>query len=147
MYFRCVTWFHIYICCEMMTTISLTSVTFHSLYNVFLVMRTFKVYTLSNFHIYNIINCSHHALYYTPVTYLFCNWKCVPFDSFMHFTTLTPASPSICSLYLWSWLFGFCCCFRFYIRIFVWLTSNSVLSLRYIYVPTSAKISFFFMAE
>ena len=37
-------------------------------YNFFLVMRTFKIYSLSNFEIDNIGNYSHHAIRYRPRT-------------------------------------------------------------------------------
>ena len=38
----------------MITTTSLTSITTYN-YNFFLVMRTFKIYSLSNFQIYNTV--------------------------------------------------------------------------------------------
>ena len=43
-------------------------------------MRTFKLATLSNFHILSTVlfNCSHHAACYIPISYFFYNWKFVP---------------------------------------------------------------------
>ena len=40
-------------------------------------MRTFKIYSLSNFQICNtvLINYSHHIIHYFPMIYLFHNWK------------------------------------------------------------------------
>ena len=34
---------------------------------------------------YSIINYSHHAIHYIPMTYFFYNWKPVPFDSLQIF--------------------------------------------------------------
>ena len=45
------------------------------------VMRT-KIYSLSNFQIYSIVNASHHAVYYIPRAYSSYNWKFVPKASF-----------------------------------------------------------------
>ena len=45
--------------------------------NCFLVVRTFKIDSLSNFRIYVMINYSHH---YIARTHLFYNWKFVPLD-------------------------------------------------------------------
>ena len=41
-------------------------------------MRTFKIYSLSDFQICNtvFINYSHHITHYFPMIYLFHNWKC-----------------------------------------------------------------------
>ena len=83
--------------------------TIHSYKIFFLVMRTFKIYCqqLSNMQ-YSIINCSHQAVYYIPMTYLFHNWNCVPFDPLHPFDPHhTPHlwQPPICSLFLWVWLF------------------------------------------
>ena len=57
---------------------------------------------------YSIIDCSHHDVHYIPMTYLFYNWKFVPFDR------LSPIShphhlwqPPICSLYLGAHFFFF----------------------------------------
>ena len=43
-----------YIYSKMITTVSLVNITSHS-YNLFLLMRTLKIYFLSNFQIYNIV--------------------------------------------------------------------------------------------
>ena len=57
-------------------------------------MRTFKIYSqqCSNMQ-YSITNNSHHAVYYILRTYLFYNWKFVPFD------LLHPFHP----LHTWLW--------------------------------------------
>ena len=42
--------------------------------------------TISDFQIYNsIVNYSHHAVRYLSKTYLFYNWKFMPFDPYTHF--------------------------------------------------------------
>ena len=38
---------------------------------------------------YSTVNCSHHAVYYIPLTYLFYNWKFIPFD-FLHSFPTSP---------------------------------------------------------
>ena len=67
-------------------------------------MRTFKITLLATFK-YKIssINYSHHAVNYIPMTYLFYNWKSVPFDllhPFLTPPTLRLWQPPICSLYV-----------------------------------------------
>lgn len=59
-----------------------TSVITHSYKTFFfLVIRTFKIYFLSNFQ-----TCSSHfAVKCMPVNYLFYSWKFVPFDPFQLF--------------------------------------------------------------
>ena len=44
-------------------------------------LATFK-YEISN------INCSYNTMHYIPMTYLFYNWKSVPFDHLCTFHTL-----------------------------------------------------------
>ena len=54
-YLRCTMWwFHTNIHCEVITTIKLISIHYHS-YNFFLVTRTFKIHSISNFRIYNAV--------------------------------------------------------------------------------------------
>ena len=53
--------------CEVIT-VSLVNI--HSYTFVFLVMRTFKIYSLSNFHIYNAIYCSHRAEQFISLLYM-----------------------------------------------------------------------------
>lgn len=64
----------------MITTISLGNIRHHrELQIFFLVMKTFKAYSLSNFQIYdiNIINCNPGAVHYISRTYVFYNWTFV----------------------------------------------------------------------
>ena len=49
----------------MITTTSLTSITTYN-YNFFLVMRTFKIYSLSNFQIHNALLMATVIVLYTP---------------------------------------------------------------------------------
>ena len=44
---------------------------------------------------YTIVNCSYHVIHYFPRTYLFFNWKFLPFDSphSFHIFPAHPASP------------------------------------------------------
>ena len=67
-------------------------------------MITFKIHSLniSNMQ-YGIINYSHYAVHYTPMIYLFYNWKFIPFDALSPFRpVLVPCywQPPIGSLYL-----------------------------------------------
>ena len=59
----------------MITIVSLGNIITTYSYNFFLVMRTFKIYSLSNFQIQNTysVKYSHHAVYYIPRTYLSYN--------------------------------------------------------------------------
>ena len=41
---------------------------------------------------YSIINYSHHAIRYIPRTYLFYNWKFVPFDLPLPISPTSPPS-------------------------------------------------------
>ena len=61
---------------------------------------------LSKFHIHNcytrIVNYSHHAAHYILMTYLFCNWQFLHFDS-LH-PNYTPSSQTlVCSLIIGAW--------------------------------------------
>ena len=55
-----------------------------------------------------IINYSHYALNYIPMSYLFYSWKFIPFHPltpFTHQLLPTSATHQICSAYLWAWVF------------------------------------------
>ena len=94
------------------------------------------------------------------MTYLFYNWKFIPFDPF-HPLCLPPTPglwQPICSLCLWDW--GFCLFLVLFLFLFphvsesiwylsfsVWLISLSIMPSRSIHVVTNGKISFFLMAE
>ena len=63
------------------------------------VVRTFKVYSLSNFQIYNTVTLT--VVHYTLSTYLSCNWKFVPFDHacvLSCFSNIQLCDPVDCSL-------------------------------------------------
>ena len=64
----------------MITTISLVNIHHHS-HNFFLVMRTFKIYSLRNFQICNTVLLTIVILLYIT-SY---NWKFVPFDNLHSF--------------------------------------------------------------
>ena len=53
----------------------------------FLLMRTFKIYYLSNFQIRNtiILIVFSYMIHYISMTYLFYTWKFVPLNPFTHF--------------------------------------------------------------
>lgn len=57
----------------------------------FHVIRTFQIYSHSDFQIYNsIINSSHQAIHYISSNYLFYNWNFVSFDHFYPFAHPLP---------------------------------------------------------
>ena len=77
---------NIYLYCEMITTINVVNIyqhTYQHRYNFF--MTAFKIYSLTNFQIYNIINSRHHAVRDIPRTNLSYNWKFVSFDQLLPF--------------------------------------------------------------
>ena len=43
---------------------------------------------------FSVINYSHHAVHYFPMTYLFYNWKCALLTPFTHFPYHPPPPPS-----------------------------------------------------
>ena len=96
------------------------SITIHS-YIFLLVMSTFKIYSLSNFQIYNtvLLTIVTNAVHYIPMTYLFYNWKFVSFDHFTHFAHQHPpplaTTNLFCSLYLWVLFLCVFFFFRFHI--------------------------------
>lgn len=54
-------------------------------------IRTFQIYSHSDFQIYNsIINSSHQAIHYISSNYLFYNWNFVSFDHFYPFAHPLP---------------------------------------------------------
>ena len=62
-------------------------------YIFFLVMRTFKVYSLSKFEIYYRALLTYlHAVHYIPKTHLSCNCNFIPFD---HHCPFYPTPPPI----------------------------------------------------
>ena len=89
-----------------MIIINLVSITLHS-YNIFLVMKTFKIFSLRNFQIHskvlsNIFNNNNHAVCYITSTYLSYNWEVLPSTTFPNFTSPhSPASGSYQSFCFW----------------------------------------------
>ena len=74
-----------------MIIINLVSITSHS-YNIFLVMKTFKIFSLRNFQIYSkvlsdIFNNNNHAVCYITRTYLSYNQKLLPSNHLLNFTS------------------------------------------------------------
>ena len=67
---------------------------------------------------YSIIDYSHHAVLF--ISYLFYNWKFVPFNALHLFCPsphLSPLwQPSVCSLYLWV-----CFCFVLFSKIYLFI--------------------------
>lgn len=113
-------WFDICIYSKMITMISLVNkfVTSHS----FVCWKLLSS-VLSNFQIYNIVNCSHHAVPYILRTYSSYNWKFIPFDH------LHPSSPFSHSL---LYEFGY---FGFYLH----MRSSFLKLLRWLWWTTRAK--------
>ena len=73
-------------CCEMITTVSLVNIYLHSYTVLFLVMRTFNIYYLSNFQMCNtvLITIVASAVHYTPITYFITRnlYLLIPFIQF-----------------------------------------------------------------
>ena len=72
----------------MITTVSLVNITSHS-YNLFLLMRTLKIYFLSNFQIYNIVLLTTVTMLYITSPVLIY----VITGSLYHLVTFTQFSP------------------------------------------------------
>ena len=79
----------------MITIVSLVTTHHHTqLQGLFLVMRTFKNYSHSNFQVYNMVlrmKCRHRAVRCIPVTYLFYSQSFVPLSHFIHFAHPQPS--------------------------------------------------------
>ena len=79
----------------MITIVSLVTIHHHTqLQWLFLVMRTFKNYSHSNFQVYNMVlrmKCRHRAVRCIPVTYLFYSQNFVPLSHFIHFAHPQPS--------------------------------------------------------
>ena len=60
----------------MIITISLVSIYYYILTIFFLVLKTLKYYSLSNFQIYNTVLLTIVTMLYITSPDLFCNWKC-----------------------------------------------------------------------
>ena len=71
-------------------------------------MRIFKIYSFSNFQIYNtsLLTIVTMFVHHIPRTFQFSNWKFVPFDFLYPFCSVpTSWQLPICSLYLWVQFF------------------------------------------
>ena len=82
--------------CEMITTASLVNIlSLCIVTNLFLVMRTFKIYSLRNVPIRNTVgvNYHHHAVHYIPRAYLFLTGSVYLLTFLHHF------SPAPCCLW------------------------------------------------
>ena len=96
---------------------------------------------------------NHHAVYYILMTYLFYNWKFVPFDvlhSLLPHPTLSFWQPSICSQLSLSLFSLFCFILDSVSEIiqdlfFSYLISLGVMPSRAIIVVANGKILFFFL--
>lgn len=89
--------------------ISLLNIHQHmSLQIFFPVMRPFRIYSLSNFQIYNTILLTIVTLLYIPVTYWFYNWKFVLFNYLCPFCLfLPPTSDKYQTILCYVWLHFF----------------------------------------
>ena len=110
----------------------------------FLMMRIFKIYSLSNFQIYISINDSHYATHYIPMTDVFNNWKFVAFDHFDY--PLTPDSLSLATTNLFSVIFFLkiphISVITQYLSFSVWLTSLKSVLIKTKIKPVSCFSSF-----
>ena len=88
---KCMTWFNIYIVyCEMITR-SLVSIYHHTYNNVSFIMRTFKIFSLSNFQICNIVPLTIVAmLYISSLWVIYFITKFISFDPLYPFHLLPP---------------------------------------------------------
>ena len=122
---------------------------------MFLVRRTFEICSLSNFSNmqYSIVYYNHHAVYYILMTYLFYNWKFVPFDVLHSLLPPPPSAsgnhPSVLN-YPWACFFLFCFVLDSVSEIiqdlfFSCLISLGVMPSRAIIVVANGKILFFFL--
>ena len=120
-------------------------------------IRTFPIYPPSNLQIlqYSIINYSHHTVHFIPVTYLFYNWKFVPFDALRQFC---PPAPSISSNHQSVPVSMSMLSFYFlkishrsegiqYLSVSVWLISLSIMPSRASLFLQMPRYHPFFMAE
>ena len=88
----------------MITTISLTSINSHS-YNFFLAKSPFKIYSLSNFQIYNTVLLTIATmLYITSLELIYLKARSLYLFDYLHSfppaPTLHLRQPPICSLFL-----------------------------------------------
>lgn len=93
------TWFSICIYGEMSTIVNLISICQHTHLQILCVMRSFKIHTLSNFQIRDIVLltvvmcCTWH-----PRTYWFDSWKFVPLDACHQFHSPSNHQSVLCYL-------------------------------------------------
>lgn len=76
---------------------------------VSLEVRTFGMYALSNFQVYNSVNYSHHVVHYILTTYLSFSWKFVTLTTFTQFSylPLLASGNHISVLFLYEFFFFF----------------------------------------
>ena len=109
-------------------------------------MRTFKIYSLSNFQIYSRVLVTIVTMLYvtSPVLIYSYNWKFFPFDHLHPFPLTTRLPESLGNINLFC--FYGCSVLRFhiqYLSLSVWLNSFSIMPSKSIHVVTNSRISFF----
>ena len=115
-------------------------------------MRTFKIYSLSNFQICNtwsLITAAH----YIPRDYYLITGSLYILTNFTHFTQPFPFTtclwqPPICSLYVWvvcvRVYLGYTCKIIQHLSFSVWFISFSIMPTRSNHVVSNGKISISF---
>ena len=119
----------------------------------FLVMRTFKIYSPSNFQIYNIILLTVVTILYVTTWWLyFIAGGLYLLTHFTHFIHSCLWQQPICSLYPWAWflllLYKYCTMPHIsgivqYLSFFIWFISLSIMPSRSTHVVINGMISFF----
>ena len=123
---------------------------------IFLMMRTFKIYSLNNFQICNTVLLTLVAILYITSPWLIyhISGNLYLLTPFTHPTHPLPLwQPPVWSLCLWA---CFVCILKiphigeiihYLFLLFVWLISFSLMPSKSIHIVANGEISFFFMAE
>ena len=115
------------------------------------------ILTISLVNIYSLIELMQYywpyilyAVYYIPVSYLFYNWRFVPFIYVMPTTVFFPLatthSPTCFCIYVCFYFVLFCVLGSTYkwdhrVFVFLWLISTNIITSRSIYIVENGKIS------
>ena len=110
-------------------------------------MRTFEIYSLSNYQMQATLLTMFTMLYITVKIYLFYNWKCVPLDCLHPSLTSPPLETTILFCVTMSLLWGFfwdsICKWGHVVFVFVYLISLSIKPSKSTHFATNGKNSFF----
>ena len=137
--------------CKMITTMVLanTSITSHIYYYIF-VVKTFKIYSLSNFHIYNTVLSVITMLYTSdPQLIHLITGSLSVWPTFLHAVS-QPSQPLVTTILDCFCEFEFLdLTYRWYytVAVFLWFITISIMPSRPIHIVTSGRTSFFPMAQ